>query len=291
MLYSIHNDYLTVTVSLKGAELKSIQKGQIEYLHNGDPKYWGRTAPYLFPNIGAILDTKAIIGGTVYPLPKHGFIRDQIFTLQEQQESKIILTFTATPETLKMYPFDFTFEVTYELKKDTLYASVRITNISSKAMPFNFGLHPAFKVPLLEGENFEDYQIILSDMQSFKVPTVLPNGLIDPSLIAREFHNLKVLPLNYDDYQNDALIFDKIRSKAVYLFNEQTKKGVKFSFKPFKTLGIWTPNHVKAPFICIEPWNGWADEPTTNHNFETKKDLIKLQPDETFETTYKIAIL
>ena len=33
-------------------------------------------------------------------------------------------------------------------------------------------------------------------MQSFKVPSVLGNGTIDPTNIAREYTKLKVLPLN-----------------------------------------------------------------------------------------------
>lgn len=291
MLYTIFNDQLSVTISLKGAELKSIQKDQVEYLHDGNPKYWGRTAPYLFPNIGVILDGKTKFGDEYYPLTKHGFIRDQVFTLKEQKDNFISLTFKATTDTLKLYPFDFVFEVSYELKKDTLHSQIQITNLSGQVMPFNLGLHPAFKVPLFEDEKFEDYQIIFSQMQSFKVPSVLGNGTIDPTKIAREYTKLKVLPLKYEDYENDALIFDNIKGKAVYLFNNQTKKGVKFSFKDFKTLGIWTPNHINSPFICIEPWLGWADEPNSNHDFNEKKDLIKLDPNKSFVTTYKIQIL
>ena len=90
-------------------------------------------------------------------------------------------------------------------------------------------------------------------MQSFKVPSVLGNGTIDPTNIAREYTKLKVLPLKYEDYENDALIFDNIKVKRfIYLMIKL--KGVKFSFKDFKTLGIWTPNHINSPFICIEPW-------------------------------------
>jgi galactose mutarotase-like enzyme len=291
MTYTIKNEELNVTVDLKGAELKSIRKGEVEYMHDANPTYWGRTAPYLFPNVGTIKDQQAVINGTAYPLPKHGFIRDQQFMLKEFQEHKLTLSFRATADTMKLYPFDFLFEVTYELTGATLSTTIRVVNLTGDTMPFNLGLHPAFKIPLYSDEKFEDYQIIFSVMQSFNIPTVFKDGTIDDAKTTRTFKDLKVLPLSYEDYKNDALIFDKIKSKSVYLFNEKTKKGIKLSFKDFKTLGVWTPNQVKSPFICLEPWIGQGDAPTTNHDFASKKDIMKLDPNQSFETTYKIAIL
>ena len=38
MIYTISNDLLTLTIDSKGAEIKSIRKDNIEYIHQDDPK-------------------------------------------------------------------------------------------------------------------------------------------------------------------------------------------------------------------------------------------------------------
>lgn len=53
-MYRIENPYLKVEVSSHGAELQSIydKETEKEVLWQGDPKYWGRRSPILFPNVG-----------------------------------------------------------------------------------------------------------------------------------------------------------------------------------------------------------------------------------------------
>ena len=49
----IKNDQLTVEISSLGAELQSIKDANgNEYLWDGDPKYWARRSPLLFPIVG-----------------------------------------------------------------------------------------------------------------------------------------------------------------------------------------------------------------------------------------------
>ena len=55
-------------------------------------------------------------------------------------------------------------------------------------------------------------------------------------------------------------------------------------------LGVWTPNTCKAPFICIEPWIGCADAPTSNCDFLTKRDLIVVKPNESKKVNYEITL-
>ena len=50
-LFQISNDKITIQVDSLGAELKSLKSlpDQREYMWHGDPAYWGRTSPVLFP--------------------------------------------------------------------------------------------------------------------------------------------------------------------------------------------------------------------------------------------------
>lgn len=289
MLYTIKNNYLEVEISDNGAEIKSIKYLNKDYLHNSDPKFWGRSAPLLWPNIGTIKNGTATIDGVSYPMKKHGFLRDTMCQVESQSEDKITFVVTADENTLKLYPYDFKIQITYELLEQTIHSNLKFTNNSKTTMPFNLGLHPAFKVPLNEGEAFEDYKIIFDVPGTYEMPTVvLTDGTIDYEKRIRTFTNLKELPLNYSDYDFDALIFEDILSHQITLTNKDESHGVVFNFEDFPMLGIWTPNHIKSPFICLEPWIGCADAPQSNGDFKTKRDLINVEPNSSTTVKYSI---
>lgn len=281
MLYTIKNSFLEVTICDNGAEIKSVKYLGKDYLHNSDPKYWGRSAPLLWPNIGTIKGGFATIDGVAYPMKKHGFLRDTLCNVYTHEDSKIVFKLTANENTLKLYPYNFTILIAYELVDQTIHSSLEFFNHSEKEMPFNLGLHPAFKVPLYEDEKFEDYKVIFDVPGTYEIPTVdLTNGLIDYSKRYRTFDNLQVLPLNYKDYEFDALVIENILSHQITLTNKDETHGVVFNFDDFPMLGIWTPNHIDSPFICLEPWIGCADGPESNQDFNTKRDLVKVNPNE-----------
>lgn len=50
----LENDFLKVTIDDHGAELVSIydKEKDREVIWQGDPRFWGRHAPVLFPNVG-----------------------------------------------------------------------------------------------------------------------------------------------------------------------------------------------------------------------------------------------
>lgn len=289
MIYTIKNNYLNVEISSNGAEIKKIVYNNIDYLHNSDPKYWGRSAPLLWPNIGTIKNDKAMINGTEYPMKKHGFLRDTECELYLQKEDSITFKASSNDETLKLYPFNFTILITYKLVENKIISTLKFTNYSKEAMPFNLGLHPAFKVPLYEDEKFEDYQIIFGKTGTYEMPVVnLNDGTIDFMQRNKSFVNMDTLPLNYPDYDNDALIFENINTKVVTLKHKNKNQGVIFDFEDFPMLGIWTPFNTKAPFICLEPWIGCADTPTTDGDFTKKRDLIWLEQNQSKEIKYEL---
>lgn len=288
-------DYITLTngtlkaqIALKGAELRGLSMQNIPFLHDANPEYWNRVAPYLFPNVGALKGGKTIINGQEYRLPKHGFFRDTVFEVASLTSDTAELTCKASETTLAMYPFHFLIRVKYELTPSALKAEIAIQNQTpGQIMPFNFGLHPAFRVPLRDETAFEEYQIVFEHAETAALPTVdLSTGLIDETKVFRTYSNLKTLNLNHNDYQNDALIFSPVKSRALTLKHAKQGIGIRFSFTPFPTIAIWSPNHVKAPFIALEPWIGQADPPQSSGLFETKKDLIFLKPDEVFVIKY-----
>ena len=77
MIYTIENEYLSVSVEDIGAQLKSIyhKKSETEFLWQGDPKYWKGRAYNLFPIVGRLYDGKYTYNGKTYELERHGFAR------------------------------------------------------------------------------------------------------------------------------------------------------------------------------------------------------------------------
>ncbi len=288
MLYNIKNEKLELEISDHGAEIKRVKFMNEDRLHDSNPIYWNRSAPLLFPCVGTILNKQTLFDDQPFPLTKHGFIRDVDFTLVSKNENKIVLKFESNDYTLSLYPFTFEFIVTYELVDNKVKSFVQIKNTSNKDMPFNFGLHPAFKAPLKEDENFEDYELVIHSSKEAPVYKVdVTNGTINLNEIVRTIDFKKPLPLNHHDYQFDALVFDHIDFDTVTLQNKTKTHGVKFTFDDFPMLGIWTPYPTKATFICIEPWIGCADLSNHDGKFIHKPHLIILKPEMGKEITYQ----
>jgi galactose mutarotase-like enzyme len=288
MNHIIQNEYLTLTVSSRGAEKQTlVSNKKVHYLRSKDA-LWDRTAPFLFPNVGRLRDGLTFINGVEYHLPQHGFLRDQEFEVLKSEKSEISLINVYNEETLKLFPFKYKAIITYSLKKKTLRTSVTIVNEDKEDLFFNFGGHPGFICPLYEGEKFEDYKIVFEKAENFSAPSVEANGTLNYNTPSGTYTNLKELPLDYKYFETDAIVIPRVRSKKVSLLNAK-HQGIEFKYPDFITLAIWTkPN---AGFVCLEPWIGHADRCDGNHQFISKDNIITLKQLEEFKIYYDITIL
>ena len=60
--YTVSNDYLSLTVASRGAEVVSLQSPEdgTEFIWQGDPRYWEDHSPLLFPAVGDWKDNRYI---------------------------------------------------------------------------------------------------------------------------------------------------------------------------------------------------------------------------------------
>jgi galactose mutarotase-like enzyme len=289
MEFKISNKYLELTVSSHGAEKQSIisKETNISYLRDVD-KYWNRKAPLLFPIVGKLRDLKTFINNKEYSMNQHGFIRDQEFELYSQTETELVLVNKFNEETLKKYPFEYQVFVKYTLVEKSVYTEFIVKNLDYQVIPFNYGGHPGFKLPLYENETFEDYSVKFEKEENFNAPTVdMTTGTLNfKDTIS--YKNINEINLNYKYFEIDAIVIPEVKSQSVKLVNKDNK-GVKFDFLGFPSLAIWTkPN---APFVCLEPWIGYADHNDSNYQFIEKDNMQFLNPGETFSATYVITVL
>lgn len=133
-----------------GALISDITMGDLHLLQM-DEKFLGiRNAraggvPILFPFAGKTEGDSYILYGKEYKMPMHGFVKDAVFAIELLEEERCKLTFKGSAKLKEFYyPFDFKFEVLYELQGNTLKTSAYVNNLSEKVMPCSLGFHPYF---------------------------------------------------------------------------------------------------------------------------------------------------
>ena len=147
-MVELKNEQLSIIVSEKGAELQSIKDASgKEYLWQGDPTYWPRRSPILFPIVCSVNDETYSVDGKTYHLPRHGFARDATFKLIAQSERKATFALESSEETKKVYPYDFTLSISYVLDENRIGVIWHVHNTDTQEIHFQIGGHPAFNIP------------------------------------------------------------------------------------------------------------------------------------------------
>ncbi|APY09577.1 aldose epimerase [Winogradskyella sp. J14-2] len=287
----LENDLLKVEIKSKGAELCSINsvKYNIEFIWEANPDVWGSHAPNLFPIIGAMKNDSYYFDGNKYNMPKHGFIRhSEDFKIISSSDSEIIFKLKSNDQLRSIYPFEFEFLITYELKGNELLIHHKVKNRDDKTMYFSLGGHPAFTCPLFKDELYTDYFLEFECEESSQSYLLnMENGLVTEKTKA-VFDTPKRINLHGDLFNEDALIFKDLKSRQVALKHKEKGEIFNVKFEGFPFLGIWAkPN---APYVCIEPWIGIADAENTNQHIEDKEGIVTLHPKKSFEATYSITL-
>ncbi|QXE01385.1 aldose 1-epimerase family protein [Terribacillus sp. DMT04] len=284
----IENDLLKVEVAELGAEVRSVihKDTKISYMWNGDAAYWGRVSPVLFPIVGRLKNNQYKAEGNRYELSQHGFLRDAAFKVSHTTKSAVTFTLESNGSFKEIYPYEFRVEIAYQLDNDKLSVEWRVTNLEqAKTMYFSIGAHPAFRLPLLSGEETADYKLQLKPVQHKQVTAYeLVDGLIRESGQPTE---LPVMTVNAHLFENDALVYDHI--EEVHLQSDNGN-GVAVTMSGFPFVGIWSKydktEKTMAPFICIEPWFGIADTVEATGELSEKAGVQQLQPRSDFHSVY-----
>lgn len=284
MDFTLSNDNFSATINSKGAELNSIKDlaTQTEYIWNGNPKFWGKHSPVLFPIVGALKNDCYQFEGKTYSLSRHGFARDFEFEMIEKTANSITFSLNENEFTLSKYPFQFELQIKYQLLGSKLIICYLVNNNSNSKMPFCIGAHPAFSLP----KSFERYSL------EFEKDEALLTHELENNVFSGVTRNIPLinskLPLQYSLFEKDALVFKSIQSKSITILDDENPL-LKVNYSDFSSLGIWTV--ANAPFICIEPWIGFADLATSNGNLFEKENGVVLEPKTEFTASFSIEIL
>lgn len=291
MICKLTNNKLYIEVDTLGAGLVSLRDVMgCEYLWQGDPKFWKGQAPLLFPIVGALREGRAMIEGKEYSMPRHGVARISEFKKVDSGADSITFRLKANDETKKMYPFDFTLDVEYSLRENSLIQRFTVTNNGEDPMPFCLGCHPGFNIPLEEGETIEDYVIKFACKESCDSPLLdEKTGIVLTQERQSVLNNSDTLGLCHEMFYKDALVLESLKSRKASMYSKNSMRGVEVTFDGFDYFGIWQAKD--APFVCLEPWTGTATLDSEGDDFAAKRGMKTLASGESCELIMKIEIM
>ena len=276
----LSNETIKATFSTKGAELISVIKDGKENIWIADPDVWACHAPLLFPICGGLKDDKYIYEGKEYTLLKHGYIRNLEFDVESKTDKEIVFLHRSNDETLSQYPFHYELRVIYTLEDSTLKIDYNVKNLDDTCMYYSIGAHEGYYCP----EGIEEYSIIFDENE------MLDSNILNGNLL--EYKTINVgentceLPLKYEYFAVDALVFLNLKSRKVSLKNRKTNNEIKLEFEGHDFFLLWTKPDAK--YICLEPWCGCQDFVDSDYDLKNKKGIIKLSAKEEKTKTHSI---
>ena len=280
MFYKIENEFLTCEIDDMGAQLHSLvsKENGKEYIWQGNPDIWYGQAPVLFPVIGQLINDKYFYNGVEYTMPKHGLARKLLFKVKECEGAKAVFSLESDENTLKAFPFDFEYLVTFELKDKSLVNTMTVVNKTKGEMYFSIGAHPGFNCSVGDIIEFEQAETLATeriDKENLIIPEKFPF-----------MENEKSFVITKEIFEPDALILSDIKSEKLTIKGENE---VEFTFGKCPFLGIWAKPG--APYVCIEPWYGVNDGREVKKDISEKRGIERLDEGETFEFSWTAEII
>jgi galactose mutarotase-like enzyme len=286
MNHTLESGKISATVKAEGAELCSLKNSEgLELLWQAGPA-WPRHSPNLFPIIGRLKNDALHHRGKTYPMTQHGFARDQTFDWRERGPKSCTLVLTDSAASHQRFPFAFRLAVIYTVDDVRLDVRFEITNTGETTLPASLGGHPAFNWPLLPGLPKESYGIHFANDEPAPIRR-LKNGLLrekpEPTPIAG-----KTLALSEQLFKDDAVILDHPASTRIR-YAADRGPAITIQWQGFRELGIWSKPD-GAPFLCLEPWRGYASPVGFDGEFFDKPGIMKIEPGESEVLGYRVSV-
>lgn len=290
-MVELSNQYLTVNLHSKGAEIISIVGNQdhINYMWKRDACQWANSAPILFPIVGAIKNDTCRIDGKEYHMTQHGFARHNEFEIKNQSQTEVTFTLVSNDEIIKQYPFLFELNVTYKLVENTLTCLINVKNKDHQTIYFQVGGHPAFACPFMENESSNDYYVEFAEYETRnqKVIDVAKRGMSHVQLPF--FDHEKRFFVRQQLFNNDAIVIKDFKSENISIKSLNHQKSIVFHMQGFDHVGLWTAKHVGG-LLAIEPWVGHADYVDFDGEFKEKESCVGLDTDKEFNVQFVVEI-
>ena len=287
-MITLHNEFLTVSVDEKGAQLCSVKGADgTEYIWQADPAVWGRHAPLLFPVIGRLKDSQYTLEGKTYTIGAHGFARDALFEVVEQSDAAVALRITDTAETLEKWPFRFALTVTFTLEGDKLTKTCQVDNRDDRTMYYELGSHDGFNAPNCPGQKMSDWAIRIPGLNVLE-----PYGMDESCMMTPKGERSIDLPqgripLKPMTYGLDTIVLSDLPNRTAQLVDGEDRVRVTMDFADYDYLALWTMDlPVDTNYVCIEPWTTLPDAVFAGRDLTEKAGIRALEAGKSEKRTY-----
>lgn len=219
--------------------------------------------PVLFPVPGKLEHDRWQYQGKQGAMKQHGFARTLPWSLVGTSTShgaQLTLGLTSSPITRPLYPWEFSYELSFTLRDRALRLTSRVRNIGSAVMPFALGFHPYFRV---------------ADKASAKIATRATQVFDNIAKQVRPF-----IDFDFTAKEVDLHLLDHGQSEATLTLSAAESVTVRASLE-YSVWVIWTL--AGRDFICLEPWTAPGNALNNGERLST------LAPGEVSESWIEIA--
>jgi aldose 1-epimerase len=236
-------------------------------LLGGAAKPSGSGIPIMFPFAGRIRGAQFTYEGKRYELTPadglgnaiHGFVLNRAWRVLRREENLVAGVFQASvdePALLSKWPADFRITCEYQLQGNTLLSEFLIQNPDTKPLPFGFGTHGYFRIPL-GGSSANDCVVTVPVSSNWVLDNLLPTGKQDaPPQVAQIARGMPAGDMHLDNVFG-GVQFENHRALASVV-DPQSKHRMTLSFDDqFTSCVVFNPPHREA--VCIEPYTTLPD--------------------------------
>ena len=255
---------------------------------SGEGRPSGHGIPILFPFPNRIRDGRFSWNHTSYQLPAglapddgqgnaiHGFCLDRTWQVTDRDSSSVTGEFLLSRDAADrrpLWPSNARIAITYRLENNRLLADIAIDNPDDQDMPFGFGTHPYFRLPLGPDSNAADCRIQVPASQQWQLDGCLPSGRLLPLDTGCDLQNGG----RFGDLQLDHVLTSIIHSHpgsadVLEMNVEDPGAGRRLiqrcDGRMFREVVVYTPPGRDA--VCLEPYTCVTDainlDPTGTHS-------------------------
>ena len=250
-------DYALTVTPEKGGMATSFTKAGEEYLWLRDKNFESTDrprcgVPILFPNCGKPDGSVHHFNGVDCPIENHGLADLLPWQVKSATDEAIELTLTPNGLTKFVYPFEFCLTMRYTLTGGKAGLALTVENKGGKEMPFSVGFHPYFAASKLENVSFDIKAATCSESAKGEQPAA-------PAQITLT---------KKDGAAESIRLLTGVKSPMVLTDSGNGHKvTVAFDEAAFGNGVLWQQN--AETFVCMEPWNGWANSVNEDGKHET----------------------
>ena len=238
----------------------------------GKKRQSGHGIPILFPFPNRIRDSRFMWDDREFVIPAdvglhdknghaiHGFCLDRPWRVTSQGDRFAVGQFQLSvdaPDRRPLWPADFLIEVKYELRGSALRCDIRIENPDTVPLPWGFGTHPYFRVPLDASSQLANCLIEVPANQEWVLKDCLPTGRLREVPREKDLREGEYLDLlKLDDVLTDLEVEDDVVACAIY----DEAAGLQITQQcgsEFREYVVFTPPN--RPCVCLEPYTCVTD--------------------------------